>query len=99
MVVMSALVLTALGKLRLLFVAEGSQMPDECHELPDLVFVVRWREGRHSRHADAVRHDPEELSIAPLLDSVGRQLWRGRVEALGEFGPRKPWRGVAIETV
>jgi len=56
------------GELRLLFIAERRQSPHEADNLPNIVVGMCRSKSWHPRHANAVLDDPEQLSVAAIIE-------------------------------
>ena len=66
-------------------VGELGEAADEGHQRPELLTGMAAGEGWHSGHADSGRNHLEKLTVTTLLRIRIRQVWRGGVEALGDF--------------
>lgn len=87
----------ALGCLRevlSLLCAEGFQLTDCGHQVPDLVVAVIRAEGRHAGHADTVVNDIVDAAVAHMLSILFPEFRRLRQHG---FRPGTAWRlGCAV---
>lgn len=56
------------GELHLLFIAERRQSPHDADNLPNIIIGLRRSKSWHPRNANAVLDDPEQLSLAAIVE-------------------------------
>lgn len=69
------------------------QMLHKGDDVPKCFIIVCCAERRHSRHSDAVLHNPEQARVVPIASSL-REVWSPRVQSSTRSVSHSPRRTV-----